>query len=223
MSNNNELAVKKDGALLDVETLKGQANVYAASSFLPAAWRKLPQVEKVADLIIVINRANVLGCDPLLLLQNMAIIAGQMCWKSTFLLQLLQANGWTAPQYHVTGAPNSADFWQKDDNGMAFSAVNPATGERETGSKITVKMVIGERWLDREGSKWRTMPEQMLKYRAVAFFCRTNAPAVLGGFYSQDELEDVVAQERRLSAQVAEPGPDVERQADAFYEHGGQP
>lgn len=180
----------------DIAELQKWARIYNASSLLPASWRKGQEQERIANLILVMQRANALKCDPLLLLQNLDFIAGRMCWKSTFLLQLLLANGWQAPRYDIEGDPNSADFWAKDSNGATFSAVNPATGERETGSKITVKMVMGERWLDREGSKWRTMPEQMLKYRAVAFFCRSNAPAVMGGFYSDDEVRDIVAKEK---------------------------
>lgn len=212
----NEIAQKQPQNVIlpELDSLKTYAKLYAASSFLPAAWRKLPDVEKVADLVIVINRANALGCDPLLLLQNMTIIAGNVGWKSTFMLQLLQFAGWTAPEYAFTGDPNSPDFWQKDDNGIVFSAVNPATGQREKGSKITARMVIGERWLERDGSKWRTMPEQMLKYRAIAFFCRTNAPNVLGGFYAQDELEDIVAQER--AKKVDEPDAETQKKAEAW-------
>lgn len=189
--------------LPDIAALQKVAKVYAASSFLPSAWRKLPESERLANLIIIINRAAALKCDPLLLLQNLNIIAGQMCWKSTFLLQLLMANGWVGAKYEMTGDPTSPDFWEHNFNGCTFSAINPATGEREMGTKITVAMIKGEGWLDREGSKWRTMPEQMLKYRAVAFFARSNAPAVMGGFMAQDEIEDMVAQERAPAPMVS--------------------
>ena len=197
--------------LMDIAGLQKVAKVYAASSFLPASWKKLQESERLANLIIIINRAAVLKCDPLLLLQNLNIIAGQMCWKSTFLLQLLMVNGWAGAKYDMTGDPTSPAFWETESNGCAFSAINPATGEREVGTKITVAMVKGEGWLTREGSKWRTMPEQMLKYRAVAFFARSNAPAVLGGFMAQDELEDVIAQERArpvVAIKPQEPAPE---------------
>lgn len=208
----------------DIAELQKWARIYNASSLLPQSWRKGQEQERIANIILVMQRANALKCDPLLLLQNLDFIAGRMCWKSTFLLQLLLANGWQAPKYEIEGDPNSADFWAKDSNGATFSAVNPATGEREVGSKITVKMIMGERWLDREGSKWRTMPEQMLKYRAVAFFCRSNAPAVMGGFYSDDEVRDIIGQEKAenpapepvkppFDASPLVPDPEVERRA----------
>lgn len=189
--------------IMDISGLQKVAKVYAASSFLSASWRKLSEGERLANLIIIVNRAGALKCDPLLLLQNLDIIAGRMCWRSSFLLQLLQAHGWTGSRYDLVGDPNTPEFWGDDSHGCTFSAINPATGERETGTKITVAMIKGEGWLNREGSKWRTMPEQMLKYRAVAFFARTNAPAVMGGFYSQDEIEDIVAQERTQAPMVS--------------------
>ena len=221
--------------IMDISYLQKVAKVYAASSFLPASWRKLPEGERLANLIIIVNRAGVLKCDPLLLLQNLDIIAGRMCWRSSFLLQLLQAHGWAGSRYEFEGDPNAPEFWGDDANGCTFSAINPATGEREKGTKITVAMIKGEGWLSKEGSKWRTMPEQMIKYRAVAFFARTNAPAVMGGFYSQDEIEDIVAQERAQAPMVtpaqvveAEPEPvpepplpaDIQAYISKVYEQG---
>ena len=45
--------------------------------------------------------------------------------------------------------------------------------------------------MNKNGSKWKTMPEQMLKYRAAAFFARTECPEVLMGFQTAEETEDV--------------------------------
>lgn len=174
-----------------IDQLQRWARIYEASSLLPSQWRKAGKEERIANLIIMLQRAAVLKCDPLVLLQNLDFIAGKMCWKSTFLLQLLLSSGWTSPQYHLTGDPTCSDFWGDEKNGMTFSAVRQSTGEREIGTKITVSMIKGEGWLSREGSKWKTMPEQMLKYRAVAFFCRSNAPDVMGGFYAEDEIADI--------------------------------
>lgn len=209
----------------DISELQKWARIYNASSLLPSAWKKGQESERIANLILVMQRAMALKCDPLLLLQNLDFIAGRMCWKSTFLLQLLLAYGWTSPKYHISGDPTSQDFWQTDSNGCAFSAVNPASGEREQGSKITVAMVIGERWLDREGSKWKTMPEQMLKYRAISFFCRSNAPSVMGGFYSDDEVRDIVAQEQRQEPEkpVPEPKRSVIEQGEAWAHSPSNP
>jgi hypothetical protein len=52
-------------------------------------------------------------------------------------------------------------------------------------------MAKAEGWLDKNGSKWKTMPEQMLMYRAATFFCRVYCPEVLAGVQTVDEIIDV--------------------------------
>lgn len=45
--------------------------------------------------------------------------------------------------------------------------------------------------INKAGSKWKTMPEQMLKYRAASFFARVECPNILMGFQLAEEIEDV--------------------------------
>ena len=48
-----------------------------------------------------------------------------------------------------------------------------------------------EGWIDKNGSKWRTMPEQMLMYRSASWFVRAYAPEISMGLQTQEEMEDV--------------------------------
>jgi hypothetical protein len=59
------------------------------------------------------------------------------------------------------------------------------------GTKITMQMAKDEGWIDKSGSKWKTMPEQMLMYRAGAFFARVHCPDVLYGIQMVEEIKDV--------------------------------
>jgi hypothetical protein len=52
-------------------------------------------------------------------------------------------------------------------------------------------MAKAEGWIDKNGSKWKTMPEQMLMYRAATFFCRVFCPEVLAGVQTSDEITDI--------------------------------
>jgi hypothetical protein len=52
-------------------------------------------------------------------------------------------------------------------------------------------MAKAEGWLTKTGSKWITMPELMLKYRAAAFFGRLYAPEVLMGMQTSEEVIDI--------------------------------
>lgn len=66
------------------------------------------------------------------------------------------------------------------------------TGETLTGPVVSMQMAKAEGWIDKGGSKWRTMPELMLRYRAGTFFGRLYAPDVLLGLYTQDETLDIM-------------------------------
>src|SRR6185312_13594401 len=48
-----------------------------------------------------------------------------------------------------------------------------------------------EGWVDKSGSKWKTMPQQMLQYRAASFLVRAFAPELSMGLQTADELQDV--------------------------------
>ena len=55
-------------------------------------------------------------------------------------------------------------------------------------------MAKDEGWLSKSGSKGKTMPEVMLRYRAASAIGRLYAPDVLMGFRSQEEVEDMTSQ-----------------------------
>ena len=52
-------------------------------------------------------------------------------------------------------------------------------------------MAKDEGWLDKSGSKWKTMPRQMMMYRAASFFARAHCPEVLLGIQTVEEVQDV--------------------------------
>jgi hypothetical protein len=56
-----------------------------------------------------------------------------------------------------------------------------------------------------ETSKWQTMPELMLRYRAAAFFGRLYAPEILMGMQANDEVEDIVANDAMMKEQQSRP------------------
>ena len=65
------------------------------------------------------------------------------------------------------------------------------SGHRVEGPKITMKMAQDEGWSTKSGSKWKTMPEVMIRYRAASFFGRMNCPDMIMGIYSQEEVIDM--------------------------------
>lgn len=80
-------------------------------------------------------------------------------------------------------------------------------------------MARAEGWSTKTGSKWKTMPELMLRYRAAAMFGRLYVPDLLVGIQSQEEVVDIepvsvsespAATVADLNAAIPQPAPTVE-------------
>jgi hypothetical protein len=73
-------------------------------------------------------------------------------------------------------------------------------------------MAKKEGWATKAGSKWQTMPELMIRYRAAAFWGRLYASDLLLGMQSQEEVVDIEPvtvsdQVADLNAAIPEPAP----------------
>ena len=64
--------------------------------------------------------------------------------------------------------------------------------KRKKVNGMTVDMDIAkeEGWLSKNGSKWKTMPQLMLRYRAASFFSSLNCPELTMGLYTREEMQD---------------------------------
>lgn len=65
------------------------------------------------------------------------------------------------------------------------------SGERLESPEVTIAMSKAEGWYGRNGSKWKTMPELMLRYRAATLFARLYAPELTMGIQSDDEIIEI--------------------------------
>lgn len=62
--------------------------------------------------------------------------------------------------------------------------------------EVSIQMAIDEGWMTKNGSKWQTIPELMLRYRCASFFGRLYAPELLMGLHTTEETEDFIRAER---------------------------
>lgn len=137
-----------------------------------------------ANAMVAIEIANRLRTSPLMVMQNLHVIQGRPSWSAQFLIASVNASGKydMELQYEEkrdeSGKPYSCKCWTTKD------------GRRIDGIEITMDMAKDEGWLGKSGSKWKTMPQVMLRYRAASFFARMNCPELTLGFYSQDEVID---------------------------------
>ncbi len=63
------------------------------------------------------------------------------------------------------------------------------------GPWVTWAMVKAEGWLAKNGSKWKSMPDMMFRYRAAAFWQRLYAPELALGLMTTEEAADIPAQD----------------------------
>ncbi len=71
-------------------------------------------------------------------------------------------------------------------------AVLKTSGEKVSGPKITLDMAKREGWT--KNTKWSTMPQTMLRYRAASAFGRFHIPDLILGIQSVEENEVIEAE-----------------------------
>ena len=154
---------------------KQAAEMLASSSMVPAAYQNNP-----GSCFIALNTALRLRMDPLMIMQNLYVVQNRPSWSGQFAIALVNI----CPKFSATWFEyrNEEDF-QK--GGRMCAQLK--TGQNVYGTWITPEMVKAEGW----GKKWQTMPEQMYKYRAAAFFARTECPEALLGLSVEGEAEDM--------------------------------
>ncbi len=91
-----------------------------------------------------------------------------------------------------------------DDRVCYAWAIERGTNERLEGPPVSIQMAVREGWMGKNGSKWQTMPELMLRYRAATFFGRLYAPDILMGMRSDVEVYDEGPGEIEQVASVAD-------------------
>ena len=144
----------------------------------------------IANCLLAFEMANRIGTSPLMVMQNMYVVNGQPAWSSKFLIATINVCGRFAPlRYEFRGDENT-DGWGSRCFSFDKSDVNRKTPLY--GAWVDIGMAKREGWYGKTGSKWQTMPQLMLQYRAATFWARTYAPELSMGIKTDDEVVDVV-------------------------------
>ncbi|WP_205669586.1 recombinase RecT [Acinetobacter sp. MB5] len=162
----------------------------------------------IANCVIALNMASRMNTDPLLVMQNLYLIEGRPAWTSQFITGTINSSGRfsalrfdiedlgekTIPYIEYEWKNGKKEPVQKSitiqDMSCVAWAIERETNERVESTKITLEMAIKEGWFQKNGSKWQTMPQQMLSYRAASFFGRLYAPELLMGLRSAEEEQE---------------------------------
>lgn len=154
------------------------AQLFSRSSLVPEIFKG-----KTENCVIAFNYACRVNMDPFMIMQNMYIIHGKPAIEAKLQIALFNANpGYSNLKYKLDGEGDGLSCY-------AF-AIDKETGDTIKGPVITINMAKAEGWYNKKGSKWQTMPELMIRYRAAAFFIRTFAPETTLGIHTTEELND---------------------------------
>ena len=180
------------------ELVQRKAKAYATSDIVPLQFRNM------ANCVVALEMAHRMDMNPLMLMQNSYIIHGKLGWSSTFVIARINSCGRFTPlKFRFSG--------EGDTRACVAYCKDKESGEELASIQVTMAMAKAEGWLGKSGSKWKTMPDLMLQYRAASFFGRAYAADMLLGMHSAEELVDIQprnikpiyeAQEERNNAEI---------------------
>lgn len=213
------------GDLASFEFLQRTAKAFACSTMVPTAYQSMvtkgygqnqtvePNPAAISNCMIALDMAQRMNANPLQVMQNLNIIEGKPSWSSQFIIAAINASGKFSPlrfdlewlgEMDATYSTFEWENRQKVEkkhkvritNARCVAwAIEKATGERLESAPVTIEMAVNEGWYGKNGSKWRSMPDLMLRYRSAAFFGRIYAPELLMGLPTTEEVQDVFVQD----------------------------
>jgi len=173
------------------EDAQRMAKSLASSTLLP------PQFQGqggFANCLVALEIASRMRMSPFVVVQNLHIINGRPSWSSQFIIGLVNGCGRFSPlRYEMTGTGDSLACF--------CFATELATGDDLKGPAVSMAMAKQEGWVTKSGSKWQTMPELMIRYRAAAFWGQLYIPELLVGIQTEEEVVDV----ELVTVRAAEP------------------
>ena len=164
------------------------AEMFAASELVPAHLRG-----KVADVQIAISLAHQLGENPLVVLQNIYMVSGRAGWSSQYMIARANKSGIFRGRLNWRIAGTGKDL------AVTCFATYADTGD-ECSMTASMAMAEAEGWT--KNSKYKSMPELMLRYRSAAMMIRMYAPEVMLGS-TIEEIETMA----ELPGTVEQPAP----------------
>lgn len=160
------------------ETGKEMAKALQKSTLIPERFRN-----NVADCLIVLEMSQRMKCSPFTLMQKLYEVHGKWGIEAQFLIASVNQSGKCSPiRYTESG--------EGDEQGCIAWVVDKS-GERLESVPVTIAMAKAEGWFSKLGSKWKTMPALMLRYRAAAFLARQYFPELSLGMPTVEEVRDI--------------------------------
>lgn len=169
------------------EVQQRMAQMYSTSTIVPDTYRG-----NLGNCVIAIDMAMRMNANPLMVIQNLYIVHGQPSFSSKFLIATINASGRFTPlRYEFRGTEGSDEYACRV---FAYESWDKEHKEPLYGDWVSIGMAKKEGWFnkgDKGVSKWATMPSQMLRYRAAAFWQRVYCPEISMGLMTSEEVSDI--------------------------------
>lgn len=138
------------------------------------------------NCMIAIDTAARMQISPMMVMQNLYVVNGRPAWSSQWIIAAINASKKYACDLQFEYGHDEKD------GGLSCKAwAMDRNGNRVEGPTITMTMAKAEGWATKNGSKWATMPEVMISYRAASFFGRRNCPEITLGIYAEEEAASI--------------------------------
>ena len=185
-------AFSSENAFVSVQRM---AKALASSTLVPDSYRG---EANLGNCIIALELSQRIGASVMAVMQSMVPIHGKPTWSASFLIATVNSCGRFSPMRFRWVGKEGTDDW-----GCRAYAVEREGNLELVGALVTIAMAKAEGWYGKSGSKWKTMPEQMLQYRAAAFWCRAYAPEIALGMHTSEEVNDTPAAQQVVQPSVA--------------------
>ncbi|MBB3006009.1 hypothetical protein [Cupriavidus alkaliphilus] len=164
----------------------------------------------LANAVVALNMAQRMGADPLMVMQNLYIVEGRPSWSSQWIIAAVNGCGRFSPlRFDIKALGEKTverveTVWENGNRSVVTKkvtildkvciawATEKETGERLESPAVSIEMAVKEGWYTKNGSKWQTMDEVMLRYRTASFFGKLYAPELLMGLQSVEEAQDII-------------------------------
>ena len=174
---NNSLAIYENfGQTKDIAT------ALSNSDLVPPHFQKKP-----ANVLIALEFAYRNDIAPFAAMQSMFVVHGRVGMSAAMAISLARKhNVWKSLRYKVEGKGES----------LSVTAIATMHDDTEVEATVTMQMAIIAGWT--KSAIYKSIPDQMLKYRAATFLIRSNFPEVLFGMQTVEELNDVDAAKKAV-------------------------
>ena len=180
---NQITTIEQSEKLLELEVKKFELEQRRATALSKSAFFPANLKGDVASAVIIYDLANRMNLSVLEIAQSVFIIRDKPSFSTQFLTARLNQSGLIKGRLRTIIS---------DDKQSAYcEAIDAQTGELLKGMTVTMDIARKEGWLGKNGSKWQTMPELMLRYRAQSFFISEFFSEVKFGLKTREEIEDI--------------------------------